>query len=56
MFLCIVRAGSRDVAAGGALKAEVLNRAAKAARGESMRGGLTPLSLGGFGGLPRIFF
>ena len=37
------RAGPRDVAAGGgALKAEVLNRAAKAARGESMRWGLIP--------------
>ena len=36
----------------GALEAEVLNRAAKAARGEgeSMRGGLNPLSLGGPGG------
>ena len=34
---------------GGALKAEVFNRAAKAARGGSMRGGLNPLSLGGLG-------
>ena len=36
-----VRAGPRDVVAGGALKARVLNRAGKAARGggESMRGG-----------------
>ena len=35
------RAGSRDVVAGGALEAEVLNRAAKVARGEgeSVRGG-----------------
>ena len=36
------RAGPRDVVAGGgggALKADVLNRAAKAAMGESMRGG-----------------
>ena len=40
-----IRAGPRDVVAGGALTAEVLNRAAKAAsggRGESMRGRLTP--------------
>ena len=40
---------------GGALKAEVLNRAAKAVRGESMRGGCTPLSLGGSGDLPQNF-
>ena len=42
------RAGPRDVVAGGggALKAKVLNRAAKAASaGESMRGVETPLSL-----------
>ena len=37
---------------GEALKAEGLNRAAKAARGESMRRGLNPLSIGGSGGLP----
>ena len=38
---CRGRAGSRDVVAGGALEAEVLNRAAKAAKGEgeSVRGG-----------------
>ena len=42
---------------GGALEAEILNRAAKAARGEgeSMRGVLNPLSLRGPGGLPRKF-
>ena len=28
----------------------------KAREGESMRRGLFPLSLGGFGGLPEIFF
>ena len=39
---------------GGALKDEVLNRAAKAARG-GMKGGMNPLSLGGSGGLPRKF-
>ena len=36
---------------GGALKAEVLNGAAKAVRG-SMRWGMNPLSLGGSGGPP----
>ena len=38
------RAGPRVGVAGGALEAEVLNRAAKAARGkgESMKGGLNP--------------
>ena len=52
------RAGPRYVVAGGALKAKVLNRAAKAAMrwwGESMRGGLNPLSLGGLGASPGKF-
>ena len=40
---------------GGHTKAEVLNRAAKAARG-GMRGEMSPLSLGGSGGLPREIF
>ena len=38
----VIRAGPRDVVAGGALKGEVLNRAAKSARRGSMRGGSTP--------------
>ena len=52
------RAGPRDVVVRGALKAEVLNRAAKAARGGSMRGGLNPPLIrgGGSGGLPRKNF
>ena len=39
--LFIIRAGPRDVVAGGALEIEVLNGATKAARGEgeSMKGG-----------------
>ena len=47
---------------GEALRAEVLSRVAKGTRfrregeGESMRGGMNPLSLGGSGDLPRIFF
>ena len=40
---------------GGALKAEVLNRAAKAAREGGMRGGLNPPLIRGQGGLPRKF-
>ena len=36
----------------GTLKIEVLNRAAKAARWGSMRGEMSPLSLGGSGGPP----
>ena len=39
---------------GGALKAEILNRVAKAVRGYER--GNEPLPLGGPGGLPRIFF
>ena len=50
------RAGPRDVVAGGALEAEGLNRAAKATRGESMRGGGTLLLLGGSGGPPPEIF
>ena len=51
------RAGSRDVVAGGALKAEVLNRATKAARGEYEMGDEPPLIRGGGpGGLPRKNF
>ena len=50
----VFRAGPRDVVAGGggALKAVVLSRAAKAARGESMRGGCPPFIRGVSGGPP----
>ena len=47
MCTTVCRAGPRDVVAGGALKAEVLNRAAK-----STKGGV----LGGSGGPPPDFF
>ena len=56
---CAIQGRTRDVVAGGggALKAEVLNRAAKASRGESMRGGgLNPSMIRGSGGLARKFF
>ena len=45
-----IRAGSRNVVAEGALKAEVLNRAAKAARGGYERGDEPSLFRGGGGG------
>ena len=40
----MIRAGPRDVVAGGALKAEVLNRAAKAATGGEYEKGVEPPS------------
>ena len=56
------RAGPRDVVAGGALKAEVLNRALEAARFRREGGGEyeswhePPLIRGGPGDLPRKIF
>ena len=52
------RAGPRDVVAGGggALKAKVLKRGAKTARGEYERGDEPPLVRGVRGDSPEIFF